>query len=196
MNKIWTFIFFISVIVILFTNPQNCMNIIFSGCEKAVMLSYSLISIYAFWLGIMEICETSGINTKLANLLSKPIDFLFDKPNPDTKKQIAINLSSNILGMGNVSTPSGIKAMQGLDDKSGRINKAMTLFMLLNTSSIQIIPTTIIGLRISALSQNATSIVLPTIFASFLSTICGVLLLFLIEKIKKNLKNKKSRNKG
>ncbi len=188
MNKIWTFIFCLSIIVMLFTSPQNIMNIIFSGCEKAVMLSYSLISIYAFWLGILEICEQTGINSKLAKFLSKPIDFLFDKPNINTKKQIAINISSNILGMGNASTPSGILAMQGLDDKSGRINKAMTLFMLLNTSSIQIIPTTIIGLRISNSSQNATSIIIPTILASFISTFCGIMLVFLIEKLKKKHK--------
>ena len=110
---------------------------------------------------------------------------MFENPNKETKKQIAINISSNILGMGNAATPSGIKAMQGLDDKTGKINKSMTLFMLLNTSSIQIIPTTIIGLRISNASQNATSIIIPTILASILSTVCGILLLFLIEKIKK-----------
>ncbi|MGN1208556.1 MAG: hypothetical protein ACI4TI_03710, partial [Christensenellales bacterium] len=99
MNKIWTFIFCLSLIVMLFSSPENIMNIIFSGCEKAVLLSYSLISIYAFWLGILEICEACGINNKLTKLLSKPIDFLFDHPKEETKKQIAINLSSNILGM-------------------------------------------------------------------------------------------------
>lgn len=192
MNKIWSFIFCLSIIVMLFTSPENIMNVIFSGCEKAVMLSYSLISIYAFWLGILQICEACGINTKLAKLLSKPIDFLFDKPNIETKKQIAINISSNMLGMGNAATPSGILGMQGLDDGTTKINKAMTLFMLLNTSSIQIIPTTIIGLRISNASQNATSIILPTILASFISTGCGILLLFLIEKLKSKLKKRKN----
>ena len=192
MNKIWSFIFCLSIIVMLFTSPENIMNVIFSGCEKAVMLSYSLISIYAFWLGILQICEACGINTKLAKLLSKPIDFLFDKPNIETKKQIAINISSNMLGMGNAATPSGILGMQGLDDGTTKINKAMTLFMLLNTSSIQIIPTTIIGLRISNASQNATSIILPTILASFISTGCGILLLFLIEKLKSKFKKRKN----
>lgn len=194
MNKIWTFIFCLSIVVMLFTSPENIMNVVFSGCEKAVVLCYSLIAIYAFWLGILEICEACGINTKLARLLSKPIDFLFDYPSPETKKQIAINLSSNMLGMGNASTPSGIKAMQGLDDKSSRINKAMTLFMLLNTSSIQIIPTTIIGLRISNASQNATSIILPTILASFISTFVGICLVFLIEKLKNKFKKNKKIN--
>lgn len=188
MNKIFSFIFIISLFVMLIICPDKIMNVIFSATEKAITLSFSLISIYAFWLGILEICEKTGISGKLAKLLSKPIDFLFNKPNKETKKQIAINISSNILGMGNAATPSGIKAMQGLDSGTEKINKSQMLFMLLNTSSLQIIPTTIIGVRIANASTNATSIVLPTILASFISTICGVLLLFLIEKIKKGKK--------
>lgn len=188
MNKIFSFIFIISLFVMLIICPDKIMNVIFSATEKAITLSFSLISIYAFWLGILEICEKTGISGKLAKLLSKPIDFLFNKPDKETKKQIAINISSNILGMGNAATPSGIKAMQGLDSGTEKINKSQMLFMLLNTSSLQIIPTTIIGVRIANASTNATSIVLPTILASFISTICGVLLLFLIEKIKKGKK--------
>ena len=192
MNKIFNIIFIISIIVLLFINPDNIMNIIFSGTEKAVTLCYSLISIYAFWLGILEICEECGLNKKLAKILSKPINFLFDNPDENTKKEIALNFSSNVFGMGNAATPSGINAMKGLDDGSGKINKAQTLLMLLNTSSVQLIPTTIIGLRISNASTNATSILLPTIFASIISTSVGILLLFLIEKIKRQI-NKRSK---
>jgi len=172
----------------IFTNPSNIMNVIFSATEKAVSLSFSLISIYAFWLGILEILDKLGLNKKLAKLLSPIIKKGFNNPSLDTQKEIATNISSNFLGMGNAATPSGIKAIAGLDDKSGRINKAQTLLMLLNTSSIQLIPTTIIGLRISNLSANATSIILPTILSSLLATACGILLLFLIEKLKRKKK--------
>lgn len=184
MNIIFTFIFIISTILMLFTNPTNILNVILNGAEKAVNLSFSLIGIYAFWLGILEVCEVTGINKKIAKILSPIINKLFNNPNEETKKQIAINLSSNMLGMGNAATPSGIKAMQGLDDKSGKINKAMTILMLLNTSSIQLIPTTIIGLRIANSSTNASSIILPTIFASFISVFVAIGLVILIEKIK------------
>jgi len=188
MNKIFTFIFILSLSIMLFTNPDNIMNVIFSATEKAVTLSFSLISIYAFWLGILELCDKTGINHKLAKLLSPIIKKGFDNPSLNTQKEIATNISSNFLGMGNAATPSGIKAMQGLDDGSGKINKAQTLLMLLNTSSIQLIPTTIIGLRISNLSSNATSIILPTILSSIIATACGILLLLLIEKLKRKKK--------
>ena len=172
----------------LFKSPDNIMNVIFSATEKAVMLSFSLISIYAFWLGILELCNKIGINKKLAKLLSPIIKKGFNNPGLDTQKEIATNISSNFLGMGNAATPSGIEAMKGLDDSSGRINKAQTLLMLLNTSSIQLIPTTIIGLRISSLSTNATSIILPTILSSLIATACGILLMLLIEKFKRKKK--------
>lgn len=188
MNKIFNIIFILSIILLLFSSPQNIMNIIFSGTEKAVALSYSLISIYAFWLGILEICEVCGLNKKLAKLLNKPIDFLFNNPDNYTKQELALNFSSNFLGMGNASTPSGINAMKGLDDGSGKINKAQTLLFLLNTSSIQLLPTTIIGLRISSGSVNATNIIIPTIFSSVISTLVGVFLLFFIEKLKRKFK--------
>jgi len=188
MNKIFIFIFILSLSIMLFTNPDNIMNVIFSATEKAVTLSFSLISIYAFWLGILELCDKTGINHKLAKLLSPIIKKGFDNPSLNTQKEIATNISSNFLGMGNAATPSGIKAMQGLDDGSGKINKAQTLLMLLNTSSIQLIPTTIIGLRISNLSSNATSIILPTILSSIIATACGILLLLLIEKLKRKKK--------
>ncbi len=172
------------------SGKQDVMSIILTGCEKGVTLSYSLISIYAFWLGILEICENCGVNKKLANLLSRPIDFLFNKPNFETKKEIAINLSSNILGMGNAATPSGIKAMTNLDDGSGKINRAQMIFMLLNTSSLQILPTTIIGLRLSYQSENASSIIIPTILASLISTFCGIFLLYAINKIIKKFEKR------
>lgn len=188
MNKIFNIIFILSVIIMLFTNPTKIMDVIFIGAEKAVTLSFSLISIYAFWLGILEILDKTGVNIKLAKLLSPIIKKGFNNPNSDTQKEIATNISSNFLGMGNAATPSGINAMQGLDDGSGKINKAQMLLMLLNTSSIQLLPTTIIGLRISNLSSNATSIILPTILSSILATSCGILLLFLIEKLKRKQK--------
>jgi len=185
MNKIFNIIFIGSLIILLIINPENIMNIIFSGCEKAVVLCYSLISIYAFWLGIIEICNACGLNTKLAKILSKPINFLFDNPSLETKNEIALNFSSNFLGMGNAATPSGIKAMQGLDDGSGKINKAQTLLFLLNTSSIQLLPTTVIGLRISAGSVSSTDIILPTLLSSFIAAGFAILVMLIIEKFKR-----------
>lgn len=188
MNILWTFIFVASLILMLFTNPNLIMDTIFNASGKAVNLCISLISIYAFWLGILELCEAIGLNKKIAKLLNPLIKKGFDNPDEKTQEKIALNISSNVFGMGNAATPSGIEAMQGLDNGTGKITKAQMLLMLLNTGSIQIIPTTIIGLRITFNSINASNILLPTLLSSFLSTFIGIFLMLLIERIKRKRK--------
>ena len=92
-------------------------------------------------------------------------------------------MSSNILGLGNASTPSGVKAMSLLDDKSGKITFSGIMLIVINSVSIQLLPTTIIGLRENAGSVSSTNIILPTIISSFLTCILAVLLVFLFSKI-------------
>lgn len=160
----------------LFISPSLTVSTLIEASNKAVNLSISLIAIYAIWLGILELVEKSGLNRIIAKLLGPVIRFLFGKQSQETNEQIAINLSSNMLGMGNASTPSGIKAMQLLDTKSGKISKAMMMLMVINSMSIQLIPTTIIGLRIVAGSSNASDVIFPILITSFISTFIGVLL--------------------
>lgn len=172
----------VGVGILLFVSPNTIITDLISASEKSVTLCISLLAIYAFWLGIMKILQKTGAGNKLSKALSKPIDWLFGKGiNQETKMQIALNLSSNILGLGNIATPSAIKAMQGLDDGTGKINDAMTMLLILNCISLQLLPTTIMGLRASAGSQNASSVVLPTILTSLITgfvAILGLKLLF------------------
>lgn len=172
--------------ILLFVSPSTIINDLVSASEKSITLCISLIAIYAFWLGIMSILQKTGLSKKLAKALSKPIDWLCGKGiNQETKMQIALNLSSNILGLGNIATPSAIKAMQGLDDGSGKINNAMTMLLILNCISLQLLPTTIMGLRASSGSTNASSILLPTIFTSLITGLVAILGLKLIFAIRR-----------
>ncbi|MBQ0017047.1 MAG: hypothetical protein KBT30_00265 [Clostridiales bacterium] len=165
--------------------------------EKAVNLCISLISIYAIWLGILELVEKSGLNKVIAKLLSPLIKFLFGNQPEEVKNELAVNLSANMLGMGNASTPSGIKAMQMLDDKSGKATKPMIMLMLINSMSLQIIPTTLIGMRIASGSTDPTNIIFPILITSFVSTFIGVFMVKLFYKEKKsNIKPIKERPKA
>lgn len=186
MNIVFNFAFIVCLCLILFINPNIAINTMINASEKAVNLCISLISIYALWLGLLEIVEKSGLNKKIAKILSPIIKLLFGKQNSAVNEQLAINLSSNMLGLGNASTPSGIKAMQLLDKGNGKITKPMTMLMVLNSMSIQIIPSTLIGLRIAYHSNNATNIILPILISSFVSTFFGVLLVKIFVKETKN----------
>ena len=183
--------------ILVFIDPSNILNTMIGASEKTVSLCLSLVAIYAVWLGLLKILEDTGACKKLAKLLGPIIDFLFGYDiDEQTKEYIAINISSNILGLGNAATPSAIKAMQGLDDKSGKINNSMTMLMVINCLSFQLLPTTIMGLRISAGSENASSIIFPTILTSLITGIVTIAVLKLIFKLKDKKDNKKVKRYG
>lgn len=171
--------------VMLFINPQNCLSTLMTAGEKTVNLCISLISIYAIWLGILELVDKSGLSLIISKILKPIIKFLFGNQPDKVNEQLAINLSANILGMGNASSPSGIKAMQLLDDGSGKASKAMIMLTVINSMSLQIIPTTLIGIRLAYSSLNSTDIIFPIIITSLVSTFIGVLLVKLTYRTKK-----------
>ncbi len=187
MNIIFNFSLIISLGLFVIFSPEQAINSMLSASEKAVTLCISLISIYALWLGLLEIVEESGINVKIAKLLSPIIKFLFGNQPDKVNEQLAINLSSNILGLGNASTTSGIKAMKMMDDGSGKINSGMAMLMVLNSMSTQIIPTTLIGLKVLYGSTNPTNIIFPILISSFLSTFLAIFLVKLCYKRKSHL---------
>jgi len=174
--------------VLIFKGPNLVISEMLSSSKSAVELVINLWGIYAVWLGILEILDKSGLSEKLARLLSKPIKFLFKSNNADANKFIAINMASNILGLGNAATPSGIKAMQKLDDGSGKANFSAMMLLIINSLSIQLLPTTVIGLRESAGSANSSDIILPTILSSMLTCAFAITLVFLINKLKRKKK--------
>lgn len=171
-------------LVMLITNPAAVLSEMLGASASALELCIELCAIYAVWLGILELIEASGLSAKLAKLLRPLIKKIFKIDNEEIQKMIAMNVSANMLGLGNAATPMGIKAMQALDDKSGKANFAMIMLVVLNATSIQLLPTTIIGLREQAGSINASDIILPTLLTTFCTTVLGIILVHLIDKIK------------
>lgn len=186
MNVFWIVMMLASSLVLLVVNPSAILSETLGASTSALELCFQLCAVYAVWLGILELVEASGLSNKLAKLLRPMIKKLFKIDNEETQKIIAMNLSANMLGIGNAATPMGIKAMQALDDKSGRANFAMVMLIVINTTSIQLLPTTIIGLRGQAGSVSPTDIIIPTFIATLLTTLLGISLVYLIDKFKKS----------
>lgn len=191
MNLVWISFLICGLGLLLFKNVDIAFSTILSGSEKAIALSLKLWAIYAVWLGILKIVEDTGLNKKIGNLLKPIITKLFGKTDTETQNQIAINITSNILGMGNACTPSGIKAINGFDKGSNIATSGMIMLLVLNATSLELLPTTVIGLRIAAGSANPNDIILPTLIATSVSTISGIILCKICEKIKNKLSNKK-----
>lgn len=200
LNYIWIGFFIVAFIVALIKTFSGepeiftvIINSIFERAELGFKLSIGLTGIMALWLGIMKIGEKGGA----INLLSKLFAPLFQKLFPEIPKDskahgsIIMNISANILGLDNAATPLGLKAMNELQ-KENRNKKeasnAQILFLVLNTSGLTLIPTSIIALRASAMAENnisgnPTDIFLPILIATFCSTIAGLILVSVIQKI-------------
>lgn len=170
------------MLILLVTNPAAVLSEMLSASTQALELCIQLCAVYCVWLGIIELVDASGLGEKLAKLLRPLIKKIFKVDNPETQKLLAMNVSANMLGIGNAATPMGIKAMQALDDGSEKANFAMIMLIVLNATSIQLLPTTVIGLRASAGSSSPADIIFPTIIATFTTTILGIILVHSINK--------------
>lgn len=181
-----------SILVLLVTNPAAVLSEMISASTDALQLCIELCAVYCVWLGIMELVDASGLGEKLARLLRPLIRKIFRVEDKETQKLIALNVSANMLGLGNAATPMGIRSMQALDDGSGKANFAMIMLIVLNATSVQLLPTTVIGLRTSAGSANASDIILPTILATLITTLLGIFLVHLTDFFIRKLKKKKA----
>ena len=196
-NNIWYYMIVISLIYGLFFGDAKVMTEgILDACKTTVELCIQFIGVWALWLGLMEIVKRSKMMNKISSGLYPLIHFLFPEIPKDHSAMgaISLNLSANMLGLGNAATPFGIKAMQELDtlnsDKDSA-SDAMCMFLVINTSSVQLIPTTIITVRASLGSADPTSIVLPVLLATTVSTTVGILSTILNKRsYKKKLRRK------
>ncbi|MFF2090156.1 nucleoside recognition domain-containing protein [Paenibacillus sp. NPDC058174] len=175
-NWIWLFFIVVSVIAAAANGQIDAVTqAAFDGAKSGVTVSFGLISIMVFWLGMMRIADDAGLLKKLARLLSPVVRLLF----PDVPKNhpalgyIMSNLSANLFGLGNAATPMGIKAMQELQKLNPdpqTATPAMCTLLALNTSSITLIPTTLIAIRMNYGSANPTEIVGTTLAATIIAT--------------------------
>ncbi len=161
---------------------------IVGSAKTAVTIAIGLIGIMALWLGIMKIAEQSGLTAALARFLKPVMTRLFPDVPPDHPAMGAMimNISANMLGLANAATPFGLKAMEELNKlnkKMGTATDAMCTFLVINTSNVQLISATVIGLRAAAGSANATEIIGPAIIATTVNTIIGVATVKLLAKL-------------
>ena len=185
LNVIWPIFIIISyVYAIINGNVEKINNAVFEYTEMAVNLTITLLGTMCLWNGLMEI----ALNTRLINVINKIlnpfVNFLFseNKENKKIHEEISMNITANLLGLGNAATPLGLKAMNSMQEKNknkDRLTDDMATLIILNTASIQIIPTTVIGIRMSLGSIEPTKI----IFAVWFSTICAAIVGITVTKI-------------
>lgn len=180
LNIVWPFFLIISIIFSIFSgNLKELNNSIFESTNTAINLCITLLGTMCLWNGIMQIASKTSAMEKITNCLRPIMKFLFPKLKKEDKvyQDISMNMVANILGLGNAATPLGIKAMNSMQEKNENkkvLTNDMATFIVINTASIQIIPTTVIAIRNSLGSQNPTAIIVPVWIATVCAAIAGV----------------------
>ena len=176
MSKIWLIMLISSLVLTSIFAPSTVVSTMMSAAKTGVTMSIEFIGIYAVWMGIMQVMDDCKISHKLSSVLSKPVQYVFGRTDKETEKNICMNIASNIIGIGSAATPYGIKAMKGLDKGNKKATRAMIMLVVINSTGIQLLPTTVIGMRALAGSASPSCILWPTIVATFIPTILGILL--------------------
>ncbi|GAB3052598.1 nucleoside recognition domain-containing protein [Virgibacillus ainsalahensis] len=179
-NIIWACMAIVGIVYAMFNGTMDQVNeAVFESAGEAVTIAIGLISVLVFWLGIMKIAEEAGILKVLSKLFRPLIIRLFPEIPKDHPAMgyILSNLTANLFGLGNAATPMGIKAMEQMKQLSGNdtASRSMITFLALNTSSLTLIPTTVIAIRMQYDSLAPTEIVGTTIIATFISSVSAVL---------------------
>ena len=180
LKYIWAFVIGMGILMCFFTgNTYTAASALTDGAAQAVELCIFMAGTMSFWSGIMNIAEKSGMTDKLSEKICPIIRFLFPDILPESKafKYICLNMAANFMGLGWAATPAGLMAMEELQ-KMNRMSKtasrAMCMFIIVNVSSIQLLPVNIIILRQKYMSASPFEIVVPAIIATSISTIAAL----------------------
>lgn len=182
--------------LMIFTNPAAATGALLDGAHGAVELSLNLLALYAFWLGFFSLIEKLGLSRGLERLLRPVISRLFPSCDAETRKYITMNVSANLLGLGNAATPMAISAISRMDDGNPKASVDMIMLTVISATSLQILPTTVIGMRAAAGSANPADFLFPSLIATVLSTFIGIVGVKLCSKIFDRDKSRKAEHKA
>ena len=175
MNTLFAFIFIAANALLLFLSPDTFLSTLLNATSKSATLCISLVATYSVWLGLMRVWEDSGVSRGVSKLLRPIAKRVFYTDDKTTLDAVCMNLSVNLLGISGAATPYGVKAAQLLD-KTQNAEYASCMLFVLNATSLQLIPTSIIGIRSALGSAAPAAVILPTVITTLFSTLLGAVL--------------------
>ncbi len=176
MSIAFLLITFASIVAMTIKSPESAFPAMIDGVGQAIALIVKLTAIYAVWLSVLDMMTKTKLDKKLSKLLKPIARKIFKNESEEAYDWICINLSANMLSMGGVATPAGIKAMSAMEDGGMRATDNMIMLLVINATSIQLIPATVIAMRASHGSQSASDIIIPTLVSSGIATLCGMII--------------------
>lgn len=178
MNAIFCIVFLSATAVLCFIDANAYTSVLTDGVKGAIETCVTLACVYSVWMGLSSVAEKSGLTKKTARLLQPACKKFFKTDDEDASKDISMNVCCNLLGLGGAATPFAVSAIERLNDNG----YAQKLLFIVNATSIQLIPTTVITLRASFGSASPNDIILPSLITTFLSTLLAVVAYCAYEK--------------
>lgn len=177
LNYLWGAMLLAGVLWGALTGSLDAVSLsLLDSAKEAVALGVTMLGIMAFWCGIMEVGTRAGLIDWLTGKMDPVLDFLFPDLGRDhpARRPVAVNIVANMLGLGMAATPAGLKAMKAMDDGSHVAGNAMCTFLILNISSLQLIPVTMIAYRSQYGSASPQAVLGPALVATACSTAAAV----------------------
>jgi spore maturation protein A len=175
--SIFFFMVVSSCVWLIFIDPNSIISTALAGADNGLKLAVMLLVIYIFWMGLAEIAAQSGLIKKMADLLKPIIKFLFGEQTDEVNNLIATNISANMIGAGGAATPAAINAIEKMSKPNqAKATQPMIMLFILAATSLQLLPTTIIGILQKHGATSPQNIILPTFITSLMSTVLGVFL--------------------
>lgn len=195
MSYLWGGMIIIGIVYAAFSgNLEAVTDAAIQSAQDAVTLCITMMGVMSMWVGLMEIAKEAGIVDRLSGFIGPVLHFLFPKVPRGSKAEefISLNVIANVLGLGWAATPAGLKAMKELDvvreeqgQPAGVATNEMCNFLILNISSLQLIPVNLIAYRSSYGSENPASVIAPAILATAFSTIVAIIFIFIANRLKR-----------
>lgn len=179
MSWIWCILFALGAVwTTMRLGGDAAISAMLTGAQESVTLCFSLAGSYLLWMGLLGVAQRAGLIKALSRALKKPCEWLFPGAGEATGA-ITLNMAANILGMGNAATPFGLEAMRLMQKQNPykrRATDAMCVFLAINASALEVLPTTMIGMRASYGSLQPGAILLPTFISSTFATLVTAIL--------------------
>ena len=195
MNLIFALVFLLCTLLLLITNPDGFLSATLDGMAKAGALCVSLLSTYALWMGLMQVWEDCGLAKGVSKLLKPLVKRILKTDDQEALAAATMNISVNLLGISGAATPYGIKAAKLLD-KTENAEYSSAMLFVLNATSLQLLPSSLVAVRVAMHSNSPADILLPIFLSTLFSTALGVALTALCIRSKKENRALKARRKA
>ena len=179
MAGVWVALMIGSLVKMIFTSPESVLTVMTESVTQSFELCIRLAGAYCVWLGFISIMREIGALSAVGSLLRPVTKKLFGVLSPRAEEYISVNMSANLIGVANASTPTAVKATEEMGKGKTNLTRGMAMLFLINASGLELLPSTVMGLRASAGSSSPADIFLPCLIVTVVTTALSILFAWL-----------------